>query len=137
MLDNDRSVRDNNIRDNDTIQTLIATQAGGCDIIELWNEIYPYLDQIGTMLGIAGAAIGFGAWLKGKFGKSHPPKLITDVVTDKELWNVHELAITLDITDEDAKKVLIGFGYKWDRRYSLYYKTDKTVEIIEKIRKRG
>jgi len=136
-LDNHRSVRANGIKDNDTIQTLTSTQAGGYirEIIELWNEFYPYLDQIGTMLGIAGAAFGFGAWVKSKFGKSHTPREFTQIITDKELWNVHELAITLNITDDEAKKLLLGFGYKWNRQYSLYCKTDKTVEIIEKIRK--
>ena len=134
-LDNDKTVAENGVGNNDTIQTLISTKAGGFDIVQLWQEFYPYLDQIGTVVGITVAAIGFGAWIRDKFSRSYTPKQFTQIITDKELWNAHELAIKLDITDEDSKKLLQGFGYKWDNRYSLYFKTDKTVEIIEKMQK--
>lgn len=40
------------------------------EIVELWNAIYPYLDQVGTVMGIASGAIGFGMWIKSKFEKN-------------------------------------------------------------------
>jgi len=133
-LDNDRTVDENGIRHDDIILIVLSTKAGGIDMPGLWQEFYPYLDQIGTVLGITSAAIGFGAWVKNKFEKTHSPKKFSEIITDKELWNLHELAIKLDITDEESKNLLKGYGYKWDKRYSLHYKTDKTIEIIEKFK---
>ena len=133
-LDNDKTIGENGVQDNDIIQTLIATQAGGFDLVELWREFYPYLDQVGTVIGIAGAAIGFGSWLKNRFGKEYSPRQFTQIITDKEFWNIHELAITLDISDEESKNLLKGFGYEWNKSFSLYHKTEKTVEIIEKLK---
>ncbi len=137
MLDNQKSVYENGIQENDTIQILIPTAAGG-DIdyvIDLWQTIYPFLDQIGTVLGITGSAIGFGLWIKNKFSHKYTPSSFIEKIMNKELWNVHELSLKLNISDDDAKKLLKGFGYKWDKRLSLYVKTDKTVEILEAINK--
>lgn len=135
-LDNNKTVAENGIGNNDTIQTLIATQAGGGFgyVADLWQSFYPYLDQIGTVVTVVGASFGFGMWVKGKFEKKYTPRQFTDIITNKELWNSHELAMILDITDEESKNLLKGYGYKWDKRYSLYYKTDTTVEIMEKIK---
>jgi len=133
-LDNEKTISENGVENNETILTVLSTKAGGgFDIVQLWQDFYPYLDQVGTVVGIAGAAIGLGAWIKSKFAKKYTPQEFTSVITNKEFWNAHELAIRIDITDEESKNLLKGFGYKWDKRYSLYYKTDKTVEIIEKI----
>ncbi len=137
MLDNQKSVYENGIQENDTIQILIPTAAGG-DIdyvIDLWQTIYPFLDQVGTVLGITGSAIGFGLWIKNKFSHKYTPSSFIEKIMSKELWNVHELSLKLNIPDDDAKKLLKGFGYKWDKRLSLYVKTDKTVEILEAINK--
>lgn len=93
------------------------------------------MDQVGTVLGIAGSAIGFGLWIKNKFSHKYTPSSFIEKIMNKELWNVHELSLKLNISDDDAKKLLKGFGYKWDKRFSLYVKTDKTVEILEAINK--
>ena len=135
-LDNNKSMLENAVPNNATIRVQPATDAGGGGFeyfVNLWQTIYPYLDQVGTVLCIAGASIGFGAWIKDKFEKSYTPKQFIEIIMDKEFWNAHELALKLDITDDESKSLLKGFGYKWDRRFSLYYKTDKTVEILEKI----
>ena len=34
------------------------------DLLSLWNTIYPFLDQVGTVLGIVGTSVGFGIWVK-------------------------------------------------------------------------
>ena len=137
-LDNEKSIGENDVENTNTILTVLSTNAGGgFDIVQLWQDFFSYLDQIGTVGGIAGATIGFGVWIKNKFAKKYTPKEFTSVITDKELWNAHELALLLNITDEESKSLLKGFGYKWDKRFSLYYKTDKTIEIIEKIQKVG
>jgi|GEM_PF-2841318 len=142
-LDNDKTISENGIENNDVIQILTATQAGGggdvaCYCIEsiymLWNSFYPYLDQINTILGITVPMLGFGMWVNKKFSKKYTPKQFTEKITDKELWNYHELALKLDISDDEAKKLLKGFGYKWNRNFSLYCKTDKTVDIIKKVK---
>ena len=117
------------------IQIIPTTCAGGGFeyFVDLWQTLYPYLDQVGTVLGIAGVAISFGVWVKNKFGNIYTPKQFTEKITNKELWNVHELAVKLGITDNEAKNLLKGFGYKWDRHLSLYVKTETTVEILEKM----
>lgn len=123
-------------KSNLTIRVLLATCAGGGEyLLGLWQSVYPYLDQIGTALGIIGTTVSFGVWIKNKFGYYYEPKQFVEKITDKEFWNAHELALKLNITNEEAKNLLKGFGYKWDNHFSLYYKTDKTIEILEKIQK--
>jgi len=133
-LDNNKTISENGIEDKSIIQMLCATQAGGFDILELWNTFYPYLDQIGTVLGIVGSTIGFGIWTKKRFSKEYTPKQFTEKITDKEFWNYHELALKLGVSDEEAKMLLKGFGYTWNRYFSLYRKTDRTAEIIAKVK---
>jgi len=133
-LDNDKTIADNCVDNESIIQLVIATQAGGFDVMELWNAFYPHLDQIGTILGIAGSMLGFGVWVKKRFGNKYTPKQFTEKITDKELWNYHELALKLEISDDEAKRLLKGYGYSWNRHFSLYCKTDRTVAIIEKVK---
>jgi hypothetical protein len=127
-----QTVIDGGGKDGSVIRVVFATCSGGFDFVQLWQDIYPYLDQIGTVITMAGAAVGVGTWIKKKFSREFTPKQLTDIVTDKEFWNTHELALKLNITNEEAKKLLKGYGYKWERHYALFYKTDKTVEIIKK-----
>lgn len=134
-LDNDKTISENGIRNNDVIQTLLATQAGGGDFLwNMWQAVYPYLDQLGTVLGITGSAIGLGVWIKKKFSQSYSPGKFVSLIANKELWNAHELALTLDVSYDEAKSLLKGFGYKWDKKLLLYVKTDKTVEIKETVK---
>lgn len=133
MLDNSKTAEENAIKSGDIIQLLISTPSGGFDFTQLWQEIYPYLDQLGTIIEITGAVIGVGTWIKNRFGHGCTPRQFTGIITDKEFWNPHELALSLDITDDEAKNLLKGFGYKWDKHFSLFCKTNQTVEIIEKI----
>lgn len=111
-LDNQKSIRANCINNNDTIQIFIATAAAGevdYIVVDLWRAIYPYLDQVGTVLGITGTVVGFGAWIKNKFSRKYTPSSFVEKLTSKELWNAHELSLKLNISDEDAKKTAKGF----------------------------
>jgi hypothetical protein len=115
-LNNKRTVFENGIKNSDIILTVLSTKAGGFDIVQLWDSIYPYLDQIGTVAGLLGSGIGFGLWIKNKFSKTSTPDTFIDILTQKELWNVHECALLFQIEDDEAKKLLKGFGYKWNRK---------------------
>lgn len=134
-LDNSKTVLENGIANNDTIVTVLSTQAG-CGFVSfttLWQSIYPYLDQLGTVLGIAGTAVGIGVWIKRKFSQRYSPDEFISLVTSKELWNSHELSMKLAITNEEAKDLLKGLGYKWNRTFAMFVKTDRTIEILEAI----
>lgn len=101
----------------------------------MWQSIYLFLDQLGTIVEVTGSIIGLGAWIKNKFNHKYTPNQFVQFVTSKELWNTHELAIKLSVSDKEAKDLLKGFGYKWNKEFSLYIKTDRTVEIMENIEK--
>jgi len=152
-LDNEKTILENDIRNNDVVLTVISTETnehhsedkkvicvenrasvanqkiviidtmhGNINLWDMWQTVYPYLDQLGTILGIAGSAIGLGIWIKKKFSQSYSPSKFVALITNKELWNAYELALILDISDVEAKSLLKGFGYKWDRKFSLYVK---------------
>lgn len=100
----------------------------------LWENIYPYLDYIGTLLGVVGGTIGFGRWLKRKFEHKHPPKELFSFVINSGTWSSLELASKLNITQEEAKNILKGFGYEWDKTARLYKRTDRTYAIINLLK---
>lgn len=140
-LDDNKTVEENGIKDNDIIQ-IKCTTAGQCaaadgsgfEIVQVWNTIYPYLDQLGTIVGLTGAAIGVGSWMKRRLGDTYTPKQFIEIITDRKIWNVHELALRLGITEDESRDLLKGLGYKWNENCSRFWKTNKTVEIIEKIK---
>lgn len=97
---------------------------------ELWCHIYPYLDCVGTIFGVVGGTVGFGKWLKSKFEHKQSPCELLSFVTDSNTWSSLELASDLNITQEEAKNILKGFGYEWNKSEKLYYRTDRTYAII-------
>lgn len=101
---------------------------------ELWETIYPYLDYIGTILGVIGGTIGFGKWLKGKFEHNHSPLELVSFVTDSSTWSSSKLASQLNITQEEAKNILKGFGYEWNRSDKVYSRTDRTYAIVNLLK---
>jgi hypothetical protein len=110
------------------------TEGGFENSFGLWEKIGAILNTVGNVIGITIGSIHLSEWLKNRFGKKYTPIQFIEIITDKEFWNAHELAIKLDIAGDESKSLLKAFGYKWNRRFSLYSKTDKTVGIFEKIK---
>jgi len=106
---------------------------GSIDLYGMWQIAYPYIDQISTVLGIVGGMVGFGVWLKNRFDGTYYPDKLTRLITNKETWNLCELSKKLDIPNNEIKYLLKGYGYQWDSKTLLYHKTDKTIEIVDKI----
>lgn len=111
-------------------------QAGGPDmftIVELWEKCYPYLDQLGTCIGLIGGLLGFGEWLIRRFGRKVSPITLVDFVTSKEKWNHFILAELLQIDADEAKLLLKSFGYRWDQSIQCYCSTEKTKEVCKSL----
>lgn len=130
----------NDILDNTILADTGIPQAGGPDIkdiIQLWNEYYPIIDQIATCFGFTSGLIGIGLWVKSLFNKkkSPPPQSIFDLLLSRKKWNHVYLADLLKIKRDDAKKLLQAFGYKWDASEMLYIQQSDTEEIIKKLTK--
>ena len=103
------------------------------NFLAIWNIAYPYLDQISTVLGIGGAAIGFGSWIKKRFKDDSKVANYLDLFTSKQCWTVPQFADFLGVDKEEAKHLLKGFGYEWDNTAKVYVKTPRTDEIVKSI----
>lgn len=130
------------IKDNIIHADTGIPQAGGPDlknIIQLWNDYYPIIDQISTVFGFLGGVAGFSTFLKSTFidkkKKLLPPHGAFDFILAKAQWNHNELAESLEIEKESAKKILQGLGYKWDNSKKLYVHQDDPNKIKDKLSK--
>ncbi len=116
---------------------VLYPQAGGPDIylkiIDLWNIIYPVLDKIGTVFGVWFGFLSFGKWLRYRFKKKVEPNILIDFIISHESWNHFEFAKLLKISPNNAKNLLKGFGYKWNKNTQLYCKTTKTDQLLSNL----
>jgi len=110
-------------------------QAGGSgfkDVLEVWNQIYPFIQIMANI----GGAIAFIEFVKTTFKKNIPvPHDIINYLYKREFWNHHELAKILDTSEENAKKLLITFGYKWNNSKKIYIINSNVKRKIMKIKK--
>lgn len=108
------------------------------DIQLWWKEAYPVIEQIasvtGAITGVAAIAvtpISFIKWVRNKLQRKREKSELTWIKTilEKDEWNFSILSQKLDITDDEAKKLLKGFGYEWDAKKMLYVATDNTKKL--------
>lgn len=108
------------------------------DIQLWWKEAYPVIEQIATVAGaitgvaaIAVTPISFIKWVRNKLQRKREKSELTWIKTilEKDEWNISMLSQKLDITDDEAKKILKGFGYEWDAKKMLYVATDNTQKL--------
>lgn len=131
-------IKTHNIKNNTILADTGIPQAGGPDfkdLVQLWNECYPIIDQFSSIFGLGGSLIGIGKWIKSLFIKKKgvPPQSIFDFLLSRNKWNHYELAEMLEIKDYEAKKLLRAFGYKWDSSMKVYIQQSNTKEIIKKL----
>lgn len=128
-----------NLENNIIIAKIGYPQAGGPgfkDLIEIWEIIYPILDQFVTMVGLGAILINGGKWVNLKFQrKDIPPQSYFDLIFSRVKWNHFELAELIGVNSQDAKQILKIFGYKYDKSKLLYIQQPISIELREKLSK--
>ena len=113
-------------------------QAGGPDILDwitVWNFVWNSIVTIGEI----GGFVTFIDFIKQKFSKGKPlPHEIVDILYRRNLWNHHEVANKMQITEEQAKELLKFFGYSWNNSMKIYVITEEEkqnkINILDKIK---
>ena len=77
---------------------------------------------MGTVFGVWFGFLSFGKWLRYRFKKKVEPNILIDFIISHESWNHFEFAKLLKISPNNAKNLLRGFGYKWNKNTQLYCK---------------
>lgn len=128
------------IKDNTIYADTGIIQAGGVglkEIIQLWEEYLPIIEQISTFFGLVGGVVGFGKFLRGIFVDKKkeliPPHSLFDFILERDKWNHYELAESLAIEIEDSKNLLQGLGYKWDKSKKMYVHQGDVNKIKNKL----
>lgn len=112
-------------------------QAGGpgfLDLMEIWESLYPVLDQIVTAAGAVGLTLGVWKRITTLFQKKEvPPHSCFDVIFSRKMWNHFELAELLEITPDDAKEFLRVAAYHYDRTILMYVQQPEATLVRKKI----
>lgn len=119
---------------------------GDDEIIDLWKNVYPYLEHMVMLLTIFKSVKEFVSFIKKVFGSKyqreefeftevpHPTTVFSAVFTRKQ-WMSSELAEKLNMEPEQAKWWLKALGYKWSKNAHRYVITDKQInEFWENIK---
>lgn len=127
------NITDNTIRI--TIEFPLAGGLGAGELLEVWNNIYPTLEQIAVICTIAGFSLkGLFDYLKKQFiKKKQTPQVCFDIVLSRKRWNPHELSALLDITLDKAKELLKLCDYQYDKSQMQYIQGEHSEEIKEKL----
>lgn len=108
------------------------------DIGTWWKQAYPVIEQIATVTGaITGVAaitttpLVFIKWMRGKLQerKNKDEYTWVKLILNSEEWTVSSLSEKLDLSEDDTKKMLKGFGYKWNPQKMLYVSTESTQKL--------
>ena len=108
------------------------------DIADWWAKAYPIIEQIAATTGaitgvaiVASAPVVFVKWVRNKIKSNSNNDEYAWVrgVLNNESWNISELSEKFDLTEEQAKNLLKGFGYVWDRQKMLYVASDTTKSL--------
>lgn len=127
-----------NICDNTIRVTTGYPWAGGpgfLELVQIWDNIYPYLEAIAVLVTITGVSLKeLYSYLRKRFlKKEQPPQTCFDIVFSRRYWNASELAELLDIEQERAKELLKLLDYSYDRTQMQYIQGERTKEIKEQL----
>ncbi|MBQ2643177.1 MAG: hypothetical protein IJF94_05175 [Eubacterium sp.] len=118
--------------------------AGLAMVDDVWNcflnDILPAIISICEIINatdvIKRSFVSLRNKLKKEQNKDVFPDAITDAIYRKNAWNHYELSEELDNEVEDAKNLLKGLGYSWDRTRLLFViSDDDKKERIKKFSK--
>lgn len=104
------------------------------DIATWWEQAYPIIEQISTVAGAAtvvGAPIVFIKWIRGKL-KAQTEKSEYSwikLILNEDEWNVSILSEKMNLSEDEIKRLLKGFGYAWNPKKMLYTSTDETEKL--------
>ena len=108
------------------------------DIKAWWEQAYPIIEQIATVTGaITGVAaitatpLAFIKWILNKLQEKQEKneyKWIKLILNEDE-WNVSVLSQKLELSENETKKILKGFGYMWNAKKMLYIATENTHKL--------
>lgn len=115
------------------------------EIKEWWVQAYPIIEQIATVAGaitgvsaVIAAPISFIKWIRSKLQEKKEKSEYSwiKLILQKNEWSVSVLAKKIDLSEEETKKILKGFGYVWNSKKMLYVETENTcklrnIEIID------
>lgn len=115
------------------------TKAGGpgfTELSEVWNQIYPIIDQFVTTVGIVPIVFGAGRWIASLFHKKEvPPQSYFDLIYSRDRWNHFELADLLCITSDDSKRLLNSLAYQYDPSVLMFVQQPESLELKDKLTK--
>lgn len=114
-------------------------QAGGADFLDpasLAEIILSTLQWMANAASITGFSLrDLGALLHTRMqSHKHPPQTDIDLVSSREAWSSSELAELMQVDREQAKHLLKGLGYIYNRRRQQYVKTKVTEEILRVVK---
>ncbi len=121
-------------------------QAGGpgnLSIEEIWDglcllcrDVFPYLNVLAIFCTVFGFSVRdiFRRMVAPFIKKGVPPHTVEDILSSREQWNHRELAALLDIPEKNARQLLRGFGYRYDRHKMLYVPGELSAKIRKGIK---
>lgn len=108
------------------------------DIGAWWEQARPVIEQIATVTGavtgvaaITTAPLAFIKWIRSKLNERkerHEFAWIKLIIAQDE-WNTSTLAQELGLSEQEAKRILKGFGYTWNSQKMLYVSSENTQRL--------
>lgn len=104
------------------------------DIVEIWNMVYPVIDQFMTLFGAVSLGRSVKEWFESKLQKSdRMPQTFFDLIYSRDCWNHTELADLLEIEYEESKQLLKFLNYSYDNSRKMYIQQPGSIELREKL----
>lgn len=130
---NTHNITDNSIRI--VIDAPYAGGFGGEELLDLWNNIYPVLENIAVLFTISGFNLKdlFHYLSKHFVKKQQPPQTCFEIVISRKQWSASELSSLLELSIDKTKELLKLCNYYYDRSKQQYVQGEHTNEIIEKL----
>ncbi len=108
--------------------------SGFKDIVEVWNMVYPVIDQFVTIIGAISIGKSVKEWFESKFQKSdRMPQTFFDLIYSRDCWNHTELAELLEIDFEESKVLLKFLNYTYDNSRKIYIQQLGSIELRKKL----
>lgn len=108
------------------------------DIGAWWEQAYPVIAQIATVTGavtgtaaITTAPFVFIKWVRSKLQEKREKDEYAWIrlILDEEEWSISLLSQKIDLSESEVKRILKGFGYKWNSQKMLYVSTESTQKL--------
>ncbi len=104
------------------------------DWATIYRKVVEYYDELGKIMSIFAVTMTLGNLLIRLRKKGYPTATIVRVIVRRKFWNTIELSEKLNISPEEAKLLLKGFGYKWDRHRLQYSRSCRSKKSRRRTR---